>query len=300
MTDAGQSVLMDSGYAGFDDRDVDRVEHVVKHEAGLDHIDYYLTSHFHPDHVGGLAGLAKRVEIRNYIDHGESVELGTAEGKALWKSYLAVAGKKRRTVRPGDRLALDGVEFIFVASNGETLKQPLPGAGAANSLCASYVPKPDDQGENGRSLGYFLKSGNFEFVNLGDLFWSLQYKLACPVSVIGEVDLYQSTHHATRDDVLPQQLWPMRPTVAVANNGPVKGGGAEAIEYMKQSPGLEDLWQLHWVLANDADHNAAEELTANLGATDGCPGHFIRARVEGGTYTVTNSRNGFSKTYAVK
>jgi L-ascorbate metabolism protein UlaG (beta-lactamase superfamily) len=300
VTDAGQSVLMDSGYAGLNDRDVDRVEHVIKHEAGLDHIDYYLTSHFHGDHVGALNGLAERVEIRSFIDHGESVELGSAGGKAIWEAYLAVAGRNRRAVKPGDTLTLEGVEFVFVASNGETLQEPLAGGGAANGLCASYEPKPDDQGENGRSLGYFLKSGNFEFVNLGDLFWSFQHRLACPVSMIGEVDLYQSAHHATRDDVLPQQLWPMRPTVAVANNGPVKGGGAQAIEYLKQSPGLEDLWQLHRVLANDADHNAVEDLTANLGATDGCEGHWIRARVEGGRYTVTNSRNGFSKTYAVK
>ena len=300
VTDAGQSVLMDSGYAGLSNRDVDRVEHVVKHEAGLGHIDYYLTSHFHGDHVGGLTGLAERVEIRSFIDHGESVELGSAGGKAIWEAYLAVAGDKRRVVKPGDTLALEGVEFVFVASNGETLQQALPGGGGANALCAAYEPKPDDQGENGRSLGYFLKSGDFEFVNLGDLFWSFQHRLACPVSVIGEVDIYQAAHHATRDDVLPQQLWPMRPTVAVANNGPVKGGGAQAIEYLKQSPGLEDLWQLHKVLANDAEHNAAEELTANLGATDGCQGHWIHARVEGGSYTVTNSRNGFSKTYAVK
>jgi hypothetical protein len=80
----------------------------------------------------------------------------------------------------------------------------------------------------------------------------------------------------------------------------VKGGGAQAIEYVKQSPGLEDLWQLHRVLANDADHNAVEDLTANLGASDCCEGYWIRARVEDGRYTVTNSRNGFSKTYAVK
>lgn len=300
VTDAGQSVLMDSGYAGLNDRDVDRVEHVVKHEAGLDHIDYYLTSHFHGDHVGGLNGLAERIEIGSFIDHGESVELGSAGGKAIWEAYLAVAGDKRRTVTPGDTLALEGVEFVFVASNGETLQQPLHGAGATNSLCASYEPKPDDQGENGRSLAYFLKSGDFEFVNPGDLFWSFQHRLACPASMIGEVDLYQSAHHATRDDVLPQQMWPMRPTVAVANNGPVKGGGAQAIEYLKQSPGLEDLWQLHRVLANDDEHNTTTELTANLGATDGCGGHWIHARVEGDAYTVTNSRNGFSKTYAVK
>lgn len=300
VTDAGQSILMDSGYAGFNDRDIDRVEHVVKHEAGLDHIDYYLTSHFHGDHVGALNGLAQRIPIRSFIDHGESVEKGSGGGATLWASYLAVAGDKRRAVAPGDKLDLNGVEFVFVASDGETLKTPLAGETQANSLCSSYASKPDDQGENGRSLGYYLKSGDFEFVNLGDLFWSFQYKLACPTNILGEVDLYQAPHHATRDDVLPQLMWAMKPTVAVLSNGPTKGGGAEAVEYIKQSPELEDFWQLHHALGNDAEHNSPDQLTANLGATDGCEGHWLHARVEGDTYTITNSRNGFSKSYSVQ
>jgi hypothetical protein len=42
-------------------------------------------------------------------------------------------------------------------------------------------------------------------------------------------------------------------------------------------------------------------VTANVGATVTCPGAWIRARVDAaGSFTLTNSRNGFSKTYQVK
>lgn len=301
VTAAGQSVLMDAGYGGFDDRDVDRVERVVREEAGLDQIDFFLTSHFHGDHVGGLTELAKRVEIRSFIDHGDSVEQGSDGGRTIWQTYLATVGDKRRKVSPGETLDLDGVKFVIVAANGETLSSPLSAADGTNGLCGTYVSKPDDQGENGRSLGYFLKMGDFEFVNLGDLPWSLQYKLACPANLLGEVDLYQATHHGVRDDVLPQQIGAIRPTVAVMNNGPVKGAGPLAVEYVLQSPGLEDLWQLHRAVNNDAAHNTAPQLTANVGETDGCEGHWLHARVDDdGTYTLTNSRNGYSKSYQTK
>ena len=96
-------------------------------------------------------------------------------------------------------------------------------------------------------------------------------------------------------------MWAMAPTVAVMNNGATKGAGAVAVETVLKSPGLEDLWALHRAINNDAAHNAQERLIANLGDTDGCAGAWIRARVDpAGTYTVTNSRNGFSKTYQVK
>jgi L-ascorbate metabolism protein UlaG (beta-lactamase superfamily) len=300
VTPAGQSVLMDTGYGGFNDRDPSRIEHVAKKEAGLRRIDYLLTSHFHGDHAGGIEGLKKRLPIGTFLDHGESVEKESGAGKTLWENYLALAGKDRRVVKPGDRVPLDGIELVIVAADGVALTRPLPG-GAPNPLCDSFRPQPEDKGENGRSLGFLLRSGTFEFVNLGDLSWNFQHRLACPINVLGTVDLFQATHHAVRDDVLPQQMWAMAPTVTVMNNGPAKGAGSAAVETIVRSPTLEDVWSLHTLLANDAAHNAPEQMTANLGGVDGCPGAWIRARVNrDGTFTLINSRTGFSKSYKVK
>ena len=300
VTPQGQSVLMDAGFGGFGDRDASRIEQVVVKEARLKRLDYVVISHFHPDHVGGLAVLAKRVEIGAFVDHGESVEKDASGAPALWNDYRALAGARQRTVKPGERLALTGVELLIVAANGEVLSSPLAGA-ASNDRCASFMAQPEDRGENGMSVGYLVRAGSFAFLNLGDLSWNVQHRLACPVNLLGKVDLFQVTHHGVRDDVLPQQMWALAPTVAVMNNGPAKGAGPVAVETVLRSPGLEDLWALHRALGNDAAHNASERLTANVGDTEGCAGAWIRARVEsGGSYTLTNSRNGYSKTYRVQ
>ena len=299
VTPGGQSVLMDTGFDGFNDRDASRIAQVVKEEAGLKRLDHVLISHFHADHVGGLAALSQRVEIGSFIDHGETVEK-SPEGRAVWDRYVAVAGKRRRTVRPGERLTFDGAELIIVAAHSQFVAKPLTD-GARNPLCETFKPQPEDAGENGKSLGYLFRAGRFEFVNLGDLSWNFQHQLACPVNLLGKVDVFQVTHHGTRDDVVPQQMWAMAPTVAVMNNGPAKGAGAVAVETVLRSPGLEDLWSLHRAVGNDAAHNAQEPLTANLGDTAECKGAWIRARVaDGGSYVLTNSRNGHSKTYRVK
>ena len=51
----------------------------------------------------------------------------------------------------------------------------------------------------------------------------------------------------------------------------------------------------------DTDHNTAEDMIANLEDTAQCEGHWIRESVSrDGTFTVTNSRNGFSKTYRAR
>jgi competence protein ComEC len=300
VTPQGQSVLMDAGWGGFNDRDASRIERVVAREAGLTRLDYVLVSHFHGDHAGGLASLSRRVDVRAFIDHGDTVESDSAAGRALAEEYISVAGARRRTVRPGDRLPLAGAELVIVASNGQVLDAPLAASGP-NRLCESFRAQPEDRGENARSLGYLLRFDRFEFLNLGDLSWNIQHRLACPVNLLGTIDLVQVPHHGVRDDVLPQQMWALTPTVAVMNNGPAKGAGPAAVDAVLHSPGLEDLWSLHRAVGNDAAHNAPEPLTANLGETEGCAGAWIRARLNGdGTYTVTNSRNNFSKSYRVK
>ena len=298
VTPRGQSVLMDAGWAGFDDRDARRIVQVLR-EAGLTRLDYLLISHFHADHAGGLAALARLVPIGSFVDHGPTVDTSAAS-RGLWEAYLAAAGSHRHSASPGERLPLEGVELTVVAAHSRFLPQSA-GSAEPNPLCAAYRPQAEDRGENGKSLGYLLRAGKFEFVNLGDLSWNFQHELACPVNLLGKVDLYQVTHHGVRDDVLPAQVWALAPTVAVMNNGPAKGAGTTAVETVLRSPGLTDLWALHRALGNDAAHNAPEALTANLGETSGCSGAWIRARVNpNGTYTLTNGRTGFSKTYRAK
>src|SRR5437016_4644700 len=71
---SGQSLLVDAGNPGA--RDADRIAATVK-AAGLSQIDYVVISHFHSDHVGGVADLAARIPIRTFVDHGAAVHDGS-------------------------------------------------------------------------------------------------------------------------------------------------------------------------------------------------------------------------------
>jgi hypothetical protein len=57
------------------------------------------------------------------------------------------------------------------------------------------------------------------------------------------------------------------------------------------------LWQLHYAVMSDKDHNVADEFIANTGVSD--EGNYIKVSAEpNATFTVVNSRNNFQKTYA--
>ena len=300
VTPEGETVLMDAGWPGFDGRDADRIKEVLSREAGAEKIDYFITSHFHRDHVGGLPQLAAIVPIGKFVDHGDSVELDRKGGPELWESYLAVARGKRLEAIPGEKLPLSGAELIFVASHSRFPAEPLPG-GAENPHCRDARLLEEDTGENGKSVGFVVRFGDFEFLDLGDLTWNYEHELACPVNRVGEVDLYQVTHHGLPTSAAPQQVWAARPAVAVMNNGPRKGGRPEAYEVLEKSPDIEDIWQVHLSLETDAAHNTDRKMIANFEETDDCKGHWIKTSVKAdGSYTVSNSRNGFSKTYKAR
>lgn len=300
VTPGGETVLMDAGWAGFESRDAKRIEHVLKKQAKAKRIDYFITSHFHLDHVGGLPQLVERVPVGKFVDHGDSVELGIERGKALFDAYLPLAQGKRMRVKPGDTLPVEGVEFLIVAARSKFIDKPL-GDGKPNPLCAGAEKREVDNGENGKSVGFLVRMGDFEFLDLGDLSWNYEIEMACPVNLLGEVDLYQTTHHGMHMSGAPQQLHALRPTVAVMNNGPRKGGSPGYFEVLKATPGLQDIWQVHRAVKTDDAHNTSAEKTANLDEADTEPANWIEAEVRAdGSYTVTNSRNGHSVTYRAR
>ena len=59
VSPSGESALIDAGWE-VDGRDAKRI-FAVAQEAGLKKIDYFILTHYHPDHAGGLPALAKLV-----------------------------------------------------------------------------------------------------------------------------------------------------------------------------------------------------------------------------------------------
>jgi len=123
--------------------------------------------------------------------------------------------------------------------------------------------------------------------------------LVCPENRLGKVDLYLTSHHGT-DTSNPQPVvHALAPRVAIMNNGAKKGGSAKVWNIVKSSPGLEDLWQLHFAIAGGKDANVADSFIANL--SEVCEGQYIKvSAMNDGSFTVLNSRNKYSKSYAAK
>ena len=298
VTPTGQSLLVDTGFPQ-DDRDAKRI-FAAAQAAGLKKIDILWITHFHLDHVGGVAALSKLIPIEKFYDHGDSIEANTPQGAKLYDDYKAVAQGKRTTVKPGDKIPLKGVDMTAVSAAGQVIGKPVNGGGAANSFCKDAQQKPEDKTENGQSAGFLLTYGKFKFLDLGDLTWDREMMLACPVNKLGTVTLFQASHHgfSSGQSGSPALVWALKPQVVVVNDGATKGFDTGAYDIMTKIPGVEDIWQLHRAVRSDAAHNTSEQLTANLeeGAAD--QGLGIKASVaKDGKFTVTNARNNFSKSY---
>jgi beta-lactamase superfamily II metal-dependent hydrolase len=290
-TPAGESVLIDTGWPGFEGRDANRIAEAAK-KAGITQIDWLVITHFHTDHVGGLDQLAAKMPIRNLIDHGKTVESG-ANPEKLYGSYEGIAAKaKRITVKPGDKLPIKGLDAEVLAAHGNGTKRP----GKPNPLCSGVQQMAVDNTDNARSVGILFTYGKFRFLDLGDLTWNRELELVCPENRIGKIDVYLTTHHGADSSGPAALVHAIQPRVAIMNNGEKKGGAPPAWKIIKATPGLQDLWQLHHSAAGGAASNVDEKLIANPAGQD--PGHYISLTAQSnGKFSVTNSRNGFSKSY---
>ncbi len=290
----GESMLVDTGFPGNNGRDSGRIAAAAS-RAGVTRIDMLVVTHYHADHVGGVPELAARLPIVRFVDHGETVEKGD-QPAALYNRYTAVRAKGQHTVaKPGAVIRVRGLDVHVVSAAGALITAPLDGAGAQNPACAGYTPKEPDPTENAQSVGMLITYGRFRMLDLGDLTWNKEHDLACPANLIGAVDLYLTTHHGMNISGLPALVHAVHPRVAIMNNGARKGGTPEAWTGVRTSPGLLDLWQLHYAAASDAAHNTADALIAN---PDESTAHEITVTAQrDGSFTVTNTRNGVSKTY---
>jgi hypothetical protein len=129
-----------------------------------------------------------------------------------------------------------------------------------------------------------------------DLTWNIDRELMCPMNRVGTVDLYSTANHGTDNANSPVMVHALRPRVVIADNAARKGASAEVFQTVESSPGLEAYWQMHYLTAGGEKANTAPDYIANI---EGSPdGKWIKVSAgRDGTFTVTNTRNNFSKTY---
>ena len=107
--------------------------------------------------------------------------------------------------------------------------------------------------------------------------------------------MYLTTHHGLAQSGPPVIVHALKPRVAIMNNGPRKGGAAEAMQIVRSSPELEDFWQLHYSVAAGSTANMPEPMIANL---DESAAHHIKLSARrDGSFTVTNARTKETRSY---
>ena len=324
VSPSGESLLMDTGNIGpvAAPRDSGRIVDAMK-DAGVQQIDHLIITHWHGDHFGGLQELAGKVPIKEFIDHGPNSQPAEAPDAFLKNVYPQLYAKGKHTVaKPGDKIAMAGLDVRVVTSAGETIKTNLPGGGKPNPYCADFKGG-DSNAEDPMSVGIWVRYGKFRTVHFGDITKNKERDLMCPTNHIGTVDVLLGLHHGQSSSNSPVVVHALHPRVGIMNDGTRKGGEPETMRTVHSSPGLEDLWQLHFSLLSGQEYTVPGAFIANgideqpsalpIAPTPApAPGpnappapvhngkaYWIKLSAQqDGSFTVTNTRNGFSKTYA--
>lgn len=294
---SGQTMIVDGGMPN--DRDLGRVTSAAE-ALGIKQFDVYLITHYDVDHVGNVPAIYERYPAKLLVDHGPLLpnpKLAAINRKAADAYVAFLPGKARLSVKPGDRIPFKDVAITVVASNEKTISKPLSGGGKPNSACPATAPEAIRGDDNAASIGTLWQFGKFRMADFGDLLQWAEIQLMCPENPIGVVDLFMVNHHGLDRSNSPAIVHGLQAKVAIVNNGERKGISPEVARTLRSSPGIQDIWQLHYSVTAGPELNAPEQYLANMKGQD-CQGQWIKVSANiDGSFVVTNRRNSFAKTY---
>jgi len=234
VSPTGKVVLFDSAESYWNSgKDAERVSTYIQALTGAKHIDYFINSHLHLDHIGyvGYGGIWKLVNrygftvnksyVRDYNEvlgtssstYGKFVNWTTqGNGDVQLNLELVNSGKTPFTIDLGDGVRID---VLYV--NAEGIIPP-----------GNYSLDASPPSENDFSMVTVVRYGGFDELISGDLSGqnyesSFGYHYTDVEStvapLVGDVEVYRVNHHGSSHSTNPALLSAIDPEVSIISVG---------------------------------------------------------------------------------
>ncbi|WFB09635.1 ComEC/Rec2 family competence protein [Streptomyces sp. LX-29] len=197
---AGSAVVVDTGP---EPRTVDR----CLRDLGVDQIPLLVLTHFHADHVAGLAGAVRGRPVGAI----QTTALAEPPGQAALVRRVARAARiPVITATPGERRRAGPLSW-------EVLWPPVGAAAARGGAPGGSTGWPGE-GPNDASVTLLVRTGGLTLLLLGDLEPPAQRALLAAAPGLGPVDVLKVAHHGSAYQD-PELLRRLRPRLAVVSCG---------------------------------------------------------------------------------
>jgi beta-lactamase superfamily II metal-dependent hydrolase len=155
----------------------------------VSHIDFFLATHYHEDHYGGiddLVGLG--IPVLESFDRGDKAFIPADKQKEdTFTDYQSAVGEDATPLRRGMAIALDlSMTVTCISSGGVVVNEANPTTGVD---------------ENDMSVSLLITFGGFRYFVGGDIEGATEAKIAAR-DLVRDVDVYQADHHGSAP-VLP-------------------------------------------------------------------------------------------------
>jgi len=274
----GQTMLVDSGRNGHGKR----IKNVMD-QAGVHRIDYFIDTHYHSDHYGGIDDLIKNehVTVVRAYDRGDKNFLPSDKttGKT-YKDYFSWVGEDALHLTRGQEIQLDSsVKVICISSGGVVIGEDPPQHG---------------MDENDVSISLLITFGKFKYFLGGDIEAPTETKIADHDLVL-DVDVYHSDHHGSNTSSTPSFMEDLHPTVIVISNGNTRQyqhPRQSTLSYYSTMPGPPVVYQTNKYLAGGSlAGNVPDSFIADPETSDEDGTILITVDSDSGKYTVSYPGN---------
>ena len=269
----GKTLLVDAGKNGHGGR-----LRAAMQTAGVSQIDFFVNTHYHEDHLGGIDDLVHApVTVAKAYDRGDKCCVSAkTDSSDAYQDYLTVLGNSAEALTRGKTIPLDPLMTVTsIAAGGAVLGEANP-------------PQPG-QDENDMSVSLLITFAGFRYFIGGDTETATESKIAAR-DLVTDVDVYIADHHGAENGSSQGLLDDMKPSLVIISNGNVKKYKHPQQSMLNRVNGLNPppvILQLNKYLhTGDDGGNVPDDSIADLEAVDADGTILVTVDAAAGSYQV--------------